>query len=70
MIIKKEPEMKRQVYYFKVGQEIHKVTAESASHAMVWMNRQVMDQLNSGPWAWMDGVKPNSYYAAGGNYWD
>ena len=62
--------MKRQVYYFKVGQEIHKVTAESASHAMQWMNRQVMDQLNQGPWAWMDGVKTNSYYAASGNYWD
>jgi hypothetical protein len=29
-----------------------------------------MDKLNQGPWAWMDGVKTNSYYAAGGNYWD
>jgi hypothetical protein len=44
--------------------------AESAGHAMQWMNRQVMDKLNTGPWAWMDGVKTNSYYASGGNYWD
>ena len=62
--------MKRQTYYFMVGKEEHKVIAESAGHAMSWMNRQVMDQLNAGPWAWMDDVKPNSYYAAGGNYWD
>jgi len=70
MIIKKEPKMKRQTYYFMVGKEEHKVIAESASQAMVWMNRQVMDKLNNGSWAWMDGVKTNSYYAAAGNYWD
>jgi hypothetical protein len=70
MIIKKEPKMKRQTYYFTVGTETHKVIAESRGHAMQWMNRQVMDKLNMGPWAWMDSVQPNSYYAAGGNYWD
>ena len=62
--------MKRQVYYFTVGKETHKVIAESAGHAMQWMNRQVMDKLNSGPWAWMDGVKQGTFYASGGNYWD
>jgi hypothetical protein len=62
--------MKKLTYYFKVGEKEYKVKAESASHAMQWMNRQVMDKLNQGPWAWMDGVKTNSYYAAGGNYWD
>lgn len=62
--------MKRQTYYFTVGKEVHKVIAESRGHAMQWMNRQVMDQLNKGPWAWMDGVKTNSYYAVGGNFWD
>jgi hypothetical protein len=45
--------MKRQTYYFTVGKEQHKVIAESAGHAMQWMNRQVMDQLNMGPFAWM-----------------
>jgi hypothetical protein len=29
-----------------------------------------MDQLNMGPFAWMDGTKPNTYYASAGNYWD
>lgn len=62
--------MKRQTYYFKVGNEEHKVIAESMGHAMQWMNRQVMDQLNKGPWAWLDGQKPNSYVAIGGNYFD
>jgi hypothetical protein len=62
--------MKRQTYYFTVGKEEHKVIAESAGHAMQWMNRQVMDQLNMGPFAWMDGAKPNTYYASAGNYWD
>ena len=65
-----EIEMKRQTYYFIVGKEQHKVIAESRGSAMEWMNRQVMDKLNMGPWAWMDGTKPNTYYAAGGNYWD
>ena len=63
-------DMKRQTYYFTVGKEEHKVIAESAGHAMQWMNRQVMDQLNMGPFAWMDGAKPNTYYASAGNYWD
>jgi hypothetical protein len=62
--------MKRQTYYFTVGKETHKVMAESRGHAMQWMNRQVMDKLNGGSWAWMDGVKTNSYYAVGGNYFD
>ena len=62
--------MKRQTYYFTVGKQVHKVIAESRGHAMQWMNRQVMDKLNQGPWAWMDGVKTNSYYAVGGNFWD
>lgn len=61
---------KRQTYYFTVGNETHKVIAESMGHAMQWMNRQIMDQLNKGPWAWMDGNKPNTYYAVGGNYFD
>jgi hypothetical protein len=46
------------------------VMAESAGHAMQWMNRQVMDQLNMGPFAWMDDAKPRTYYASAGNYWD
>ena len=59
--------MKRQTYYFRVGQEVHKVIAESRGQAMTWMNRQVMDRLNKGPWAWMDdGAKKNCYYATGG----
>ena len=58
--------MKRQTYYFIVDQKEHKVIAESRGQAMTWMNRQVMDKLNRGPWAWMDGVKPNTYYATGG----
>lgn len=62
--------MKRQTYYFTVGNEQHKVIAESRGHAMQWMNRQVMDQLNKGPWAWFDGATPNSYVAVGGNYFD
>jgi lauroyl/myristoyl acyltransferase len=70
MKIKKEAKMKRKTYYFTVGKEVHKVTAESMGHAMQWMNRQVMDQLNKGPWAWMDDIRPNHYFAVGGNYWD
>jgi hypothetical protein len=62
--------MKRQTYYFKVGQDTHKVIAESQGHAMQWMNRQVMDRLNIGPYAWMDDVLPRSYYCSAGNYWD
>ena len=62
--------MKRQTYYFTVGTEQHKVIAESRGHAMQWMNRQVMDQLNKGHWAWLDGATPNSYVAVGGNYFD
>ena len=37
---------------------------------MQWMNRNVMDALNMGPWAWMDSVLPRTYYASAGNYWD
>lgn len=62
--------MKKQTYYFQVGKETHKVKAESAGSAMQWMNRQVMDKLCSGTWAWMDGVNPNTYYAVNGNYFD
>jgi hypothetical protein len=72
MIIKKEPKMKRQTYYFKVGSETHKVIAESAGHAMQWMNRQVMDSLSKPfqSWAWMDTDKDRTYVCAPGNYWD
>jgi hypothetical protein len=72
MTIKKEPKMKRQTYYFKVGSETHKVIAESAGHAMQWMNRQVMDSLSKPfqSWAWMDTDKDRTYVCAPGNYWD
>jgi hypothetical protein len=72
MIIKKEPKMKRQTYYFKVGSETHKVIAESTGHAMQWMNRQVMDSLSKPfqSWAWMDTDKDRTYVCAPGNYWD
>ena len=62
--------MKRLTYYFTVGKQEYKVQAESTGHAMQWMNRQVMDQLNIGPYAWMDGVLPRTYYCSAGNYWD
>lgn len=62
--------MKRLTYYFKVGEKEYKVKAESAGDAMQWMNRQVMDQLNIGPFAWMDSVLPRTYYCSAGNYWD
>jgi len=64
--------MKRQTYYFKVGSETHKVIAESAGHAMQWMNRQVMDSLSKPfqSWAWMDTDKDRTYVCAPGNYWD
>ena len=61
--------MKRLTYYFKVGDKEYKVIAESAGHAMQWMNRQVMDQLDMGPFAWMDGATPRTYYCSAGNYW-
>ena len=62
--------MKKLTYYFQVGEREYKVKAKSAGDAMQWMNRQVMDQLNMGPWAWMDGAKPRTYYASAGNYFD
>jgi len=34
------------------------------------MNRNVMDALDMGPFAWMDSVLPRTYYASAGNYWD
>jgi hypothetical protein len=37
---------------------------------MEWMNRNVMDQLDAHPFAWFDSAKPNSYYAASGNFFD
>ena len=62
--------MKKLTFYFKVGPETHKVIAESAGDAMQWMNCRVMDALNIGPYAWMDGAKPRTYYCSAGNYWD
>ena len=61
---------KRLTYYFIVGKEEYKVIAESTGHAMQWMNRQVMDRLNIGPYAWTDGVLPRTYRCSAGNYWD
>ena len=66
----KERSVKKLTYYFKVGEKEYKVKAESAGDAMQWMNRNVMDQLNMGPWAWMDSVLPRTYYASAGNYFD
>ena len=62
--------MKKLTFYFKVGPETHKVKAVTAGDAMQWMNRQVMDALNIGPYGWMDTNQPNTYYCALGNYWD
>ena len=62
--------MKKLTYHFLVGEKEFKVKAETAGDAMQWMNRKVMDALNMGPWAWMDGAKPRTYYASAGNYWD
>ena len=58
--------MKRKIYTFKVGNDVHKVHAESMGAAMAWMNRQVMDKLNKGPWAWMEAGPVNTFYATGG----
>ncbi len=58
------------IYNFKVGKKDYEVKAESAGHAMEWMNRNVMDQLDAHPFAWFDSSKPNSYYAASGNFFD
>ena len=62
--------MKKLTYYFKVADKEYKVNALTAGDAMQWMNRNVMDQLNMGPYAWMDSVLPRTYYASAGNYWD
>lgn len=62
--------MKKLTYYFKVADKEYKVKAETAGDAMQWMNRQVMDALNIGPYAWMDSVLPRTYYCSAGNYWD
>lgn len=62
--------MKKTEYNFKVGKKHYRVKAETAGHAMEWMNRNVMDKLNAHPFAWFDGAKPNSYYAASGNFFD
>jgi hypothetical protein len=72
MIIKKETKMKRQTYYFKVGPETIKVIAESAGHAMQWVNRQYMDKLSKPfeTWAWMDTNQDRTYVCAPGNYFD
>ena len=62
--------MKKLTYYFKVGDKEYKEKAESAGQAMQQINRRVMDQLNIGPFAWMDSVLPRTYYCSAGNYWD
>ena len=62
--------MKKLTYTFKVGEKEYKVKALTAGDAMQWINRNVMDALDMGPFAWMDRVKPNTDYASAGNYWD
>jgi hypothetical protein len=57
-------------YIFKVLGKNYKVKACDAGDAMVHMNRNVMDKLGIFNFAWMDDVKPNTYYASNGNYWD
>jgi hypothetical protein len=57
-------------YVFLVGENKYEVEAESAGHAMQWMNRNVMDQLNAHPFAWFDSNQPNKFYAASGNFFD
>ena len=59
-----------QLYHFHVLNNIYDVEAPDAGSAMQWMNRQVMDALNIGPYAWMDSVLPRTYYCSAGNYWD
>lgn len=62
--------MKKTEYIFKVGKQEYKVKAETAGDAMQYMNRNVMDFKDAHPFAWFDGAKPNSYYAASGNFFD
>ena len=57
-------------YIFTVNNTEHKVEADSAGMAMVWMNRNIMDALALESWAWMDGSRPNTFYAAFGNFFD
>jgi hypothetical protein len=57
-------------FKFSVLHNEYQIDADSAGSAMQWMNRNVMDALNMGPFAWMDGKEPNTYYCSPGNYWD
>jgi hypothetical protein len=57
------------VYTFKVGGETYKFSGATALDAMEKCNRQVMDKLNIGPFAWYD-ITPNSFYCGLGNNYD
>jgi hypothetical protein len=53
-----------------VGNDTHTVEAKNAFVAMEWVNRNVIDQLDMHPMAWMDTAKPNTFIAQSGNFFD
>jgi len=58
-----------EMYHFHVLNTIYDVEAPDAGSAMQFINRNVMDSLNMGPYAWMDmPILENSYYCSPGNY--
>lgn len=57
-------------YQFLVGNDTHTVEAKNAFVAMEWVNRNVIDQLDMHPMAWMDTAKPNTFIAQSGNFFD
>lgn len=58
------------IYQFRVAQNVYEFEAENALDAMAACNRQVMDGLNLGPFAWYDSCEPNSFYCGLGNNFD
>lgn len=58
------------IYKFKVAEKVYEFEAENAGEAMQMCNRQVMDGLNIGAFAWFDAIEPNVFYCALGNFWD
>lgn len=57
-------------YVFTVNNTDYNVEAETPVLAMVWMNRNVMDELALESYAWVNGFKPNTYRATFGNFFD
>lgn len=58
-------------YEFHVLTTVYKVEAPDAGSAMEWMNRNVIDQLNMHPMAWMD--MPNqtdAWYCQPGDFFN